>query len=145
MGSILSFARARGLAVVTAALGVLALSPPGVQASTASLPTVVGSKHVMWAAGQGYPSTQQASTDNLIYHGGLVETVPAVYIVYWGPEWQQGFVHRGGFTYTNKTVQNYVGSFSAALEAARGPASRRSTARTSTPVSLASVSPSPSS
>lgn len=66
MGSILSFARARGLAVVTAALGVLVLSPPVAQASVASLPPVVNAKHVMWGAGQGYPSTQQASTDNLI-------------------------------------------------------------------------------
>jgi hypothetical protein len=112
VGNILSFARARGLAVVTAALGVLALSPPGVQAATDSLPTNVNGKHVMWAAGQGYPSTQQASANNLIYHGGLVETVPAVYIVYWGPEWQQGFSFtQGAFTYTNKTVKNYVQAF----------------------------------
>jgi hypothetical protein len=112
VGNILSFARARGLAVVTAALGVLALSPPGVQAATAALPPIVNGKHVMWAAGQGYPSTQQASANNLIYHGGLVETVPAVYIVYWGPEWQQGFSFKqGAFTYTSSTVKNYVQSF----------------------------------
>ncbi len=59
----------------------------------------------MWVAGQGYPSLQQASANNLIYHGGLVETKPAVYIVYWGPEWQKGFSFTdGGFTYTNKMV-----------------------------------------
>jgi hypothetical protein len=34
----------------------------------------------MWATGQGYPSPQQLA-NNLIYHGGLVETVPAVYLV----------------------------------------------------------------
>jgi hypothetical protein len=112
VGSILSFARARGLAVLTAALGVLVLSPPVAQASVAGLPPVVNAKHVMWGAGQGYPSTQQASTDNLIYHGGLVETVPAVYIVYWGPEWQQGFSFKQGtFTYTNSTVKRYVNAF----------------------------------
>jgi hypothetical protein len=41
-----------------------------------------------------------------------VETVPAVYIVYWGPEWQQGFSFKqGAFTYTNNTVKNYVQAF----------------------------------
>src|SRR5947209_16192072 len=76
------------------------------------LPTNLNGKHVMWGMGQGYPSTQQASANNLIYHGGLVETVPAVYLVYWGPAWQNGFTFQhGGFTYTNKTVRNYVNTF----------------------------------
>jgi serine protease len=75
------------------------------------LPTKVNGKHVMWGKGQGYPSAQQLA-NNLIYHGGLVETVPAVYIVYWGTEWQTGFsITQGGFTYTQATVQNYVNSF----------------------------------
>lgn len=76
------------------------------------LPTVINGKHVMWGAGQGYPSTQQASANNLIYHGGTVETTPAVYIVYWGPAWQSGFsFQHGGFTYTNKTAENYISTF----------------------------------
>ncbi|HEX8919307.1 MAG TPA: hypothetical protein VF898_12445, partial [Chloroflexota bacterium] len=60
-----------------------------------------------------YPSAQQTSaTNNLIYHGGLVETTPAVYLVYWGPTWQSGFsFSHGGYTYTNKTVETYVNSF----------------------------------
>jgi hypothetical protein len=66
----------------------------------------------MWGMGQGYPSAQQASTNDLIYHGGLVETAPAVYLVYWGTEWQAGFsVTAGGFTYTNNTVESYVNAF----------------------------------
>jgi hypothetical protein len=81
-------------------------------ADTGGLPTTVNGKHVMWGAGQGYPSTQQASANNLIYHGGLVETTPAVYIVYWGPAWKSGFsFQHGGFTYTNKTAENYVNGF----------------------------------
>jgi serine protease len=77
-----------------------------------SLPTIVNGKHVMWGLGQGYPTAQQASANNLIYHGGLVETVPATYLVYWGPEWKNGFsFHVGSFTYTNKTAENYLNAF----------------------------------
>ena len=98
------------LAAAAAAGTLLATATPGM-AST-SVPTVVNAKHVMWGMGQGYPSTQQASPNNLIYHGGLVETTPAVYIVYWGTEWQKGFSTRqGGFTYTNRTAETYVNSF----------------------------------
>ena len=76
------------------------------------LPVFVNGKHMMWGMGQGYPSTQQASANNLIYHGGLVETTPAVYLVYWGPAWQSGFSFtHGGYTYSNKTVENYVNTF----------------------------------
>jgi hypothetical protein len=66
----------------------------------------------MWGAGQGYPSTDQISANNLIYHGGTVEVKPAVYLVSWGPAWQNGFsVVRGGVTYTNTSVQGYINSF----------------------------------
>jgi hypothetical protein len=76
------------------------------------LPRTVNGKHVMWAANQGYPSTDQTSANNLIYHGGTVQTVPAVFIVYWGTEWQQGFTSTHGvFTYTSATMQNYIDSF----------------------------------
>ena len=103
--------RARNAGALIVSLGLLVLSSPAAQAGT-SLPTTIGSKHIMWGDGQGYPSTAQASTDNLIYHGGLVQTVPAVYLVYWGPEWTQGFsVSNGGFTYTSAGVQRYVNSF----------------------------------
>ena len=80
--------------------------------SAAGLPRVVHGKHVMWGDGQGYPSTDQISANNLIYHGGTVQTIPAVYIVYWGPAWQSGFTAtHGGITYSSATVQNYVNSF----------------------------------
>ena len=105
------FRPVRSLGVLTAAIAILVLGVTAARADT-SLPTIVNGKHVMWAAGQGYPSTQQASANNLIYHGGLVETLPAVYIVYWGPEWQSGFSsQQGAFTYTNLTVERYVQAF----------------------------------
>jgi hypothetical protein len=78
----------------------------------AGLPRTVNGKHVMWAAGQGYPATDQISANNLIYHGGTVEAIPAVYIVYWGTEWQDGFsATHGSFTYTSATIQNYINAF----------------------------------
>jgi len=100
----------RPVVVLAAAAGV-ALLP--IQSGLAGgLPTNIHGKHVMWGMGQGYPTAQQVSANNLIYHGGLVETVPAVYLVYWGTEWQQGFSFAaGGFTYSNTTVQNYVNAF----------------------------------
>ena len=92
--------------VLALTLGTIANSYAG------DLPVFVNGKHMMWGMGQGYPSTQEASANNLIYHGGLVETTPAVYIVYWGLTWQSGFsFSHGGYTYTNKTVDNYVNSF----------------------------------
>jgi hypothetical protein len=101
--------RARPLLALAVALGI---SLSTVATSYADLPVIVNGKHVMWGMGQGYPSTQQASANNLIYHGGLVETTPAVYLIYWGPTWQSGFSFQaGGFTSTNKTVENYVNSF----------------------------------
>jgi hypothetical protein len=105
------FGRVGSTGAVLVSFGLLIVSSPAAHAGT-TLPTVVGSKHVMWADGQGYPSLSQASANNLIYHGGLVETVPAVYIVYWGPEWTQGFsAQAGGFTYTSATIRNYINSF----------------------------------
>ena len=101
----------RPLVVLAAAIGVVLLSVQ-VNVVASGLTTHVGAKHVMWAKGQGYPTAQQVSANNLIYHGGLVETVPSVYLVYWGTEWQQGFSFTAGsFTYTSATVQTYVNSF----------------------------------
>jgi hypothetical protein len=105
------FRRVRSFGVLTAAIAILVLGVAPARAGT-SLPTVVNGKHVMWGAGQGYPTATQASANNLIYHGGLVETTPSVYLVYWGTEWQQGFSStQGSFTYSNTTVENYVNSF----------------------------------
>jgi len=88
----------------------MAVSSPSLLA--AGLPRTVNGKHVMWAADQGYPSTDQVSASNLIYHGGTVQTVPAVFIVYWGTEWGTGFTStNGAFTYTSATIQNYINSF----------------------------------
>ena len=64
--------------------------------------------------------TVNSVANDLIYHGGNagngaigVETKPAVYLVYWGPEWASGFTtaDADGKLYSSKTLQNYVNSF----------------------------------
>jgi hypothetical protein len=98
------------LVALVLSVGAVIVTSPSVFA--AGLPTTVHGKHVMWAADQGYPSTDQVSPNNLIYHGGTVQTVPSVFIVYWGTEWQSGFTAtHGTFTYTSATIQNYINSF----------------------------------
>lgn len=106
--------RMRPLLVAATVVGLATATVTAGRADTTTLalPTTINGNHVMWGAGQGYPSTDQAGANNLIYHGGLVETIPAVYVIYWGPEWQSGFSFQdGGYTYTNGTVENYVNSF----------------------------------
>jgi serine protease len=102
----------RRCATLALVLSISALIVNSPALSAAGLPPIVNGKHVMWAAGQGYPSTDQTSANNLIYHGGTVQTVPAVFIVYWGTEWSSGFTAtHGSSTYTSATVQNYINSF----------------------------------
>jgi hypothetical protein len=104
----------RPLVALALAAGIgIAIYPSGSHASSQTLPLVVNGKHVLWSAGNGpAPSTDQASSGNLIYHGGLVETTPAVYLVFWGPEWKTGFSYKEQkYTYTNTTAMNYLTTF----------------------------------
>jgi serine protease len=91
-------------------------------ASTASSGTgPSNAKHFFWANGTANAQTvaDQASND-LVWHGGNagagaigVEQKPAVYLVYWGSEWAQGFqtADTDGKLYSSKTLQTYVNSF----------------------------------
>lgn len=98
------------LFAVSLVLAVAAFAAPAAAAD--GLPRVINGKHIMWGAGQGYPSTDQASANNLIYHGGTVEVTPAVYLVYWGTEWQAGFsMTHGAQTYPSSTIQTYLNTF----------------------------------
>jgi serine protease len=93
-----------------------------VGASTAAADTApLNPKHFFWANGTANAQTvaDQAAND-LIYHGGNagsgaigVQTKPAVYLIYWGQEWKDGFqtADTDGTLYSSKTVQNYVNSF----------------------------------
>ena len=94
----------RVLTVVAAGLSALLLSTSTALGSTAQ-PLVINGKHVFWGLGVAVPT----SANNLLYHGGLVETAPATYAVFWGPAWQNGFSFQAqGQTYTQATAMTYV-------------------------------------
>ena len=117
MNRVLTLARRAGVLVVLVILAVT------LGASTASSRTtdLTNPKHFFWAPGQNPQGTVADSTANdLIYHGGNagpgaigVETKPAVYLVWWGPEWSQGFTTEdtNGTLYSSKTLQTYLQSF----------------------------------
>jgi hypothetical protein len=78
-------------------------------------------KHFFWAKGTAEAAkTQDKIQNDLIYHGGNVgtgaigvEQKPAVYLIWWGPQWKQGFrtADTDGKTYSSKTLQTYLASF----------------------------------
>ena len=85
-----------------------------------SAQTVTNPKHFFWAPGQPNTPNPSSLESDLIYHGGNagtgaigVETKPAVYLIFWGPEWASGFVttDANGQVFTSNTLRNYVKSF----------------------------------
>ncbi|MGZ4317859.1 MAG: hypothetical protein ACXVRD_00855 [Gaiellaceae bacterium] len=113
MGSARFFA----LALAIAAFVAVALGASAASSDTAPL---TNPKHFFWAPGQDPAGTVNSVTNDLIYHGGSagpgaigVETAPAVYLVYWGTEWANGFTtpDTDGKLYSSKTLQTYVNSF----------------------------------
>jgi hypothetical protein len=83
-------------AALAAVLAVVAVVVGGSAGSSgASAP--INAKHFFWAQGQ-FPPSPDALTNDIIYHGGSagpgaigIQKTPAVYLVYWGTEWAQGF------------------------------------------------------
>jgi hypothetical protein len=113
MRSVRSFALAVALAAAIAGIAGASSARPDVSQLT-------NPKHFFWAPGQSPSGTVASTTNDLIYHGGNagtgaigVETTPAVYLVYWGPEWADGFqtADTNGTLYSSKTLQSYVNSF----------------------------------
>jgi serine protease len=113
-------ARAFARIALTEALvaGVIA----AVGASPAASSADTNPKHFFWAPGQSPTGTVDSVANDIIYHGGNlgdgaigVETNPAVYLIYWGTEWANGFTtpDDNGTLYSSKTLQNYVNSFMA--------------------------------
>jgi serine protease len=91
-------------------------------ASRASADVLTNAKHFFWAPGQNPDATTTAdsATSDIIYHGGNagagaigVETTPAVYLIWWGPDWATGFQtsDTDGKLYSSKTLQTYLQSF----------------------------------
>lgn len=107
------------LALAVAALTVVGTVLAGSASSTAP-PT--NPKHFFWAPGQSPDptATANATANDLVYHGGNagagaigIQKAPAVYLIYWGPEWAAGFTTHDsdGKPYSSQTLQNYVNSF----------------------------------
>ncbi len=105
------------LALAGALFGVIGAT------ATADTAPLTNPKHFFWAPGQNpdASTTANSATNNLIYHGGNagagaigVEQKPAVYLVYWGPQWAGGGFtteDTNGAMYSSKTLQNYLNSF----------------------------------
>jgi hypothetical protein len=90
-------------------------------AGSASADVISNAKHFFWAGTQAtLPQPGDSLTNDLLWHGGNagagaigVETKPAVYLIFWGPEWASGFqtADSNGKLYSSATLQNYVKSF----------------------------------
>jgi serine protease len=103
------------LVLVCAAFGVI-----GATAGAGTAP-VTNPKTFFWAKGTTQAATTQDQLQNdLIYHGGNVgsgaigvERKPAVYLIWWGPQWKKGFTtpDTNGKGYSSKTLQTYLASF----------------------------------
>ncbi len=87
-------------------------------ASTAHAQT--NPKHFFWPQGSSNAPTPNSLANDLLYHGGNagsgaigVETPPAAYVVFWGPEWANGFTITdvNGVQYSSQQLQSYVTSF----------------------------------
>lgn len=98
-------------------LAALLLTVPAYWADAQS-PT--NPKHFFWAPGQPNTPSPSSLANDLIYHGGSVgsgaigvETVPATYLIFWGPDWANGFTtaDANGSVYTSQQLQSYVQSF----------------------------------
>jgi len=97
-----------GIATATTALMTPLIASATV---TPNLSPNVGSAHVLWTKDH-YTSDAQTDPNQLLYHGGTVETKPAVYMIFWGPEWANGFSFNvGPYTYTQKTAETYLRGF----------------------------------
>jgi hypothetical protein len=106
--------RAAVLALLAAFVGAI-----GASAASSGTPPL-NPKHFFWAPDQNQGTPADSASNDLVWHGGNagpgaigVETAPAVYLVYWGPQWAQGFTtaDADGKLYSSKTLQNYVNTF----------------------------------
>src|SRR4051812_41938353 len=111
----MSVANLRRLTAAVAA--VVAVTAIGASAAApSSAPT--NPKHFFYARGQSPQGTVDSVTSDIVYHGGNagdgaigIQKKPAVYLVYWGTQWAQGFTtpdNVDGKLYSSKTLQTYL-------------------------------------
>ncbi|OLD80336.1 MAG: hypothetical protein AUF67_12610 [Acidobacteria bacterium 13_1_20CM_58_21] len=116
---------ARSTAAVRTALALVAVAAAVVVGSGgAAAAGSINAKHFFWAPGQSPTGTVASITNDIIYHGGNagpgaigIQKTPAVYLIYWGTEWANGFTtaDTNGKLYSSKTLQNYLNTFMANL------------------------------
>ena len=104
--------------LLSRALATVVVAAIGASAAAAG-PT--NPKHFFWAPGQDPQGTINSAANDLIYHGGSIgdgaigiQKKPAVYLIFWGPQWKSGFTtpdSNDGTLYSSATLQNYVTSF----------------------------------
>lgn len=93
--------------VATLALSLGAAADASAQATTGPPATARVFRPVGWPQLHG-AAAPASSPNNLAYRGGSVFTTPAIYIIYWGPQWASGFSTGG---YSSGQAQTYVHSF----------------------------------
>ena len=104
--------------LLSCALATAVVAAIGASAAAAA-PT--NPKHFFWAPGQDPAGTVNSVANDLVYHGGSIgdgaigiQKRPAVYLIFWGPQWKTGFTtpdSNDGTLYSSATLQNYVTSF----------------------------------
>ena len=116
---------ARSAAALRTALALVAVAAAVVVGSGgAAAAGSINAKHFFWAPGQDPTGTVSSAANDIIYHGGNagpgaigIQKTPAVYLIYWGTEWANGFTttDTNGKLYSSKTLQNYLNTFMANL------------------------------
>jgi hypothetical protein len=119
-GRTLQTSRRAHVALLLAVAAAVAGIAGAVASSSGAEAPLTNPKHFFWAQGQSTPSPDQLTSD-IIYHGGNVGTAgpigvqvkPAVYLIYWGAEWAQGFktADTDGKLFSSKTLQTYLNTF----------------------------------
>ena len=114
--------RAALAATTVAGLASLSLAAVGYTSSASAISAPAGTvaaPHIMWTSGGAPAAATSTPTapdptqyNDLLFHGGAVEHHPAVYLVFWGTEWQQGFTTGDTqATYTSATAMKYIKTF----------------------------------
>src|SRR5260221_432269 len=105
------------------AIGLAAIASSGI-ASAKPVP-ISGIKSILWpraGAPAGIPLAGLAGVaapspndyNDLLFHGGVIEHVPSVYLIFWGTEWKTGFKTNDGnakHTYTSVQAMGYITKF----------------------------------
>ncbi|HKW59713.1 MAG TPA: hypothetical protein VJR46_08175 [Candidatus Dormibacteraeota bacterium] len=89
-------------------LSLLAVTVLLAAATTTTSASANASKPTFMKVKPAHNAAKPRRTANLFYHGGLIEGAAKVYIVFWGPDWVNGF-STGGFS--SAQAQTYVKDF----------------------------------